>query len=66
MSYKDISTAEYEAWSQKHTEAQLVMADRDAVLDRVYEQIESDLMVSDVCFLCFLNQQLFFFPIFLS
>uniref|UniRef100_A0AAQ4QMJ9 Phospholipid-transporting ATPase n=1 Tax=Gasterosteus aculeatus aculeatus TaxID=481459 RepID=A0AAQ4QMJ9_GASAC len=45
LSYKDISTAEYEAWSQKHTEAQLVMADRDAVLDRVYEQIESDLML---------------------
>ncbi|KAM8828124.1 phospholipid-transporting ATPase IC isoform 2-T2 [Spinachia spinachia] len=45
LSYKDISTAEYDAWSQKHKEAQLVMSDRDAVLDRVYEQIESGLML---------------------
>ncbi|KAL6097333.1 atp8b1 [Pungitius sinensis] len=45
LSYKDISAADYEAWAQKHKEAQLVMSDRDAVLDRVYEQIESDLML---------------------
>lgn len=45
MCYKDISTDEYAAWSRKHKEAQVVMANRDAALDRVYEQIESNLMV---------------------
>ncbi|KAM8872326.1 phospholipid-transporting ATPase IC [Synchiropus picturatus] len=45
LCYKDISTNEYEAWSRKHKEAQVVLADRDAALDRVYEQIENNLML---------------------
>lgn len=45
LAYKDISTDEYEAWSRKHKEAQLDTANREAALDRVYEQIESNLMV---------------------
>lgn len=46
LCYKDISAAEYETWSRKHKEAQVTMVDRDAALDSVYEQIETDLMVS--------------------
>ncbi|XP_040013962.1 phospholipid-transporting ATPase IC [Xiphias gladius] len=45
LCYKDISTDEYEAWSRKHKEAQVTMVNRDAALDRVYEQIESNLML---------------------
>uniref|UniRef100_A0A3B3D120 Phospholipid-transporting ATPase n=1 Tax=Oryzias melastigma TaxID=30732 RepID=A0A3B3D120_ORYME len=45
LCYKDISANEYEVWSRKHKEAQLVMVDRDAALDRVYEEVEKDLML---------------------
>uniref|UniRef100_A0A8C9Y085 Phospholipid-transporting ATPase n=1 Tax=Sander lucioperca TaxID=283035 RepID=A0A8C9Y085_SANLU len=45
LCYKDISADEYEAWSELHQEAQVAMSDRDAALDRVYEQIESNLML---------------------
>uniref|UniRef100_A0A3Q3ICE6 Phospholipid-transporting ATPase n=1 Tax=Monopterus albus TaxID=43700 RepID=A0A3Q3ICE6_MONAL len=45
LCYKDISAEEYNAWSRKHKEAQVVMANRDAALDQVYEQIEKDLML---------------------
>uniref|UniRef100_A0A671VRV7 ATPase phospholipid transporting 8B1 n=1 Tax=Sparus aurata TaxID=8175 RepID=A0A671VRV7_SPAAU len=36
---------EYAAWSRKHKDAQVAMVDRDAALDRVYEEIESNLML---------------------
>ncbi|XP_035524515.1 phospholipid-transporting ATPase IC [Morone saxatilis] len=45
LCYKDISADEYEAWSRKHKEAQLAMFDRDSALDRVYEEIESNLLL---------------------
>ncbi|KAL7376349.1 hypothetical protein ABVT39_006202 [Epinephelus coioides] len=45
LCYKDISTDEFEAWSRLHKEAQVALANRDAALDRVYEQIESNLML---------------------
>ncbi|XP_028273801.1 phospholipid-transporting ATPase IC [Parambassis ranga] len=45
LCYKDISAAEYETWSRKHKEAQVTMLDRDAALDSVYEQIETNLML---------------------
>lgn len=45
LCYKDISADEYAAWSRKHKDAQVAMVDRDAALDRVYEEIESNLMV---------------------
>lgn len=45
LCYKDISTDEYAAWSRKHKEAQVAMADREAALDHVYEQIENNLLV---------------------
>uniref|UniRef100_A0A3B4YK34 Phospholipid-transporting ATPase n=1 Tax=Seriola lalandi dorsalis TaxID=1841481 RepID=A0A3B4YK34_SERLL len=45
LCYKDISRGEYEAWSRKHEEAQVSMSNRDAALDRVYEQIENNLML---------------------
>ncbi|KAM9820089.1 phospholipid-transporting ATPase IC [Neosynchiropus ocellatus] len=45
LCYKDISTNEFEAWSRKHKEAQVVLADREAALDRVYEQIENNLLL---------------------
>uniref|UniRef100_A0A8C6TSW4 Phospholipid-transporting ATPase n=1 Tax=Neogobius melanostomus TaxID=47308 RepID=A0A8C6TSW4_9GOBI len=45
LCYKDISAGEYEAWERRHKEAQVVLADRDAALDRVYEDIEKNLML---------------------
>uniref|UniRef100_A0A671VMJ5 Phospholipid-transporting ATPase n=1 Tax=Sparus aurata TaxID=8175 RepID=A0A671VMJ5_SPAAU len=45
LCYKDISADEYAAWSRKHKDAQVAMVDRDAALDRVYEEIESNLML---------------------
>ncbi|KAG7498592.1 phospholipid-transporting ATPase IC [Solea senegalensis] len=45
LCYKDISAAEYEAWSRKHKEAQVTMVNRDAALDSVYEDIEKNLML---------------------
>uniref|UniRef100_A0A672HX09 Phospholipid-transporting ATPase n=1 Tax=Salarias fasciatus TaxID=181472 RepID=A0A672HX09_SALFA len=45
LCYKDISTDEYEAWSRRHKEAQVALVDRDGALDRVYEQIENNLLL---------------------
>ncbi|XP_071321667.1 phospholipid-transporting ATPase IC [Trachinotus anak] len=45
LCYKDISREEFEAWSRKHEEAQVAMTNRDAALDRVYEEIEKNLML---------------------
>ncbi|XP_076020079.1 phospholipid-transporting ATPase IC [Genypterus blacodes] len=45
LCYKDISAEEYDTWARNHKEAQVAMVDRDAALDRVYEQIESNLML---------------------
>ncbi|CAN9504712.1 unnamed protein product [Ophioblennius macclurei] len=45
LCYKDISAEEYEAWSRRHKDAQVTMVDRDAALDRVYEQIENNLLL---------------------
>lgn len=46
LCYKDISATEFEAWSRKHREAQLVTFNREDALDRVYEEIEKNLMAS--------------------
>ncbi|KAK7896057.1 hypothetical protein WMY93_021382 [Mugilogobius chulae] len=45
LCYKDISQDEYESWSRRHKEAQVVLANREEALDRVYEEIEKDLML---------------------
>ncbi|KAM9323420.1 phospholipid-transporting ATPase IC isoform 2-T2 [Pholidichthys leucotaenia] len=45
LCYKDISTEEYEVWSRKHKEAQVALFNREEALDRVYEEIESNLML---------------------
>ncbi|XP_053196502.1 phospholipid-transporting ATPase IC [Scomber japonicus] len=45
LCYKDIRIDEYEAWSRRHKEAQVTMVNREDALDRVYEQIESNLML---------------------
>lgn len=46
LCYKDISATEFEAWSRKHRAAQLVTTNREDALDRVYEEIEMNLMAS--------------------
>uniref|UniRef100_A0A8C5CZ80 Phospholipid-transporting ATPase n=1 Tax=Gadus morhua TaxID=8049 RepID=A0A8C5CZ80_GADMO len=45
LCYKDISQAEWDEWSRKHTAASIATRDRDAALDQVYEQIENDLLM---------------------
>lgn len=47
LCYKDISTDEFAAWSRKHKDAQVAMANRDEALDRVYEEIEKNLLVGE-------------------
>lgn len=47
LCYKDISTDEFAAWSRKHKEAQVAMVNRDEALDRVYEEIEKNLLVGE-------------------
>uniref|UniRef100_A0A8C5HAE1 Phospholipid-transporting ATPase n=1 Tax=Gouania willdenowi TaxID=441366 RepID=A0A8C5HAE1_GOUWI len=45
LCYKDISQDEFDAWSRRHREAQVSLVDRETALDRVYEQIEKNLML---------------------
>uniref|UniRef100_A0A8C7D2E1 Phospholipid-transporting ATPase n=1 Tax=Oncorhynchus kisutch TaxID=8019 RepID=A0A8C7D2E1_ONCKI len=45
LCYKDISKQEFDAWAKKHKAASVAMSNREAALDRVYEQIESNLMM---------------------
>lgn len=47
LCYKDISTDEFAAWSRKHKEAQVAMTNREEALDRVYEDIEKNLLVGE-------------------
>lgn len=47
LCYKDISTEEFAAWSRKHKDAQVAMANREEALDRVYEEIEKNLLVGE-------------------
>nr|XP_046162951.1 phospholipid-transporting ATPase IC-like [Oncorhynchus gorbuscha] len=45
LCYKDISKQEFDAWAKKHKAASVALGNREAALDRVYEQIESNLMM---------------------
>ncbi|XP_059398212.1 phospholipid-transporting ATPase IC-like [Carassius carassius] len=45
LCYKDISQAEYDAWSQKHQAASVSMENREEALDTVYEEIEENLLL---------------------
>lgn len=47
LCYKDISTDEFAAWSRKHKDAQVATSNRDEALDRVYEEIEKNLLVGE-------------------
>uniref|UniRef100_A0A8C1PD46 Phospholipid-transporting ATPase n=1 Tax=Cyprinus carpio TaxID=7962 RepID=A0A8C1PD46_CYPCA len=46
LCYKDISQAEFDAWSQKHQAASVSMGNREEALDTVYEEIEENLLIS--------------------
>ncbi|KAG8599191.1 hypothetical protein GDO81_002926 [Engystomops pustulosus] len=45
LCYKDISHEEFEKWNKKYQEASVSMTNRDEALDKVYEQIETDLVL---------------------
>nr|XP_056704162.1 phospholipid-transporting ATPase IC [Euleptes europaea] len=45
LSYKDISNEEYKAWNKKFMAASVAERDRDAALDKVYEEIEKNLIL---------------------
>ncbi|KAL2099677.1 hypothetical protein ACEWY4_004071 [Coilia grayii] len=45
LCYKDISHAEFEAWSRKHKEASVALGNREEALDNVYELIEKDMLL---------------------
>ncbi|XP_069483144.1 phospholipid-transporting ATPase IC [Ambystoma mexicanum] len=45
LSYKDISQKEFDKWNAKYMAASVLTNDRDAALDKVYEDIETDLIL---------------------
>ncbi|XP_063066751.1 phospholipid-transporting ATPase IC [Engraulis encrasicolus] len=45
LCYKDISHAEFEAWTRKHHEASVALGNREEALDTVYELIEKDMLL---------------------
>ncbi|CAH2296591.1 phospholipid-transporting ATPase IC [Pelobates cultripes] len=45
LCYKDIDEVEYEKWNKKYMAASVAMSDRDEALDKVYEEIETDLLL---------------------
>lgn len=47
LCYKDISADEFAAWSRKHKDAQVAMVNREEALDKVYEEIEKNLLVGE-------------------
>ena len=44
LCYRDISHDEFEAWNKKFMEASVAASNRDEALDKVYEEIEKDLI----------------------
>lgn len=46
LCYRDISHDEFEAWNKKLMEASVATTNRDEALDKVYEEIEKNLIVS--------------------
>ncbi|NXP73439.1 AT8B1 ATPase, partial [Ramphastos sulfuratus] len=46
LCYRDISQGEFEAWHRRFLDASLATCQREQALDRVYEEIEKDLIVS--------------------
>ncbi|NXT54933.1 AT8B1 ATPase, partial [Pluvianellus socialis] len=45
LCYRDISYDEFEAWNKKLVEASVATTNRDEALDKVYEEIEKDLIL---------------------
>ncbi|XP_061471283.1 phospholipid-transporting ATPase IC isoform X2 [Rhineura floridana] len=45
LCYKDISNEEYEAWNKKFMAASVALRNRDEALDKVYEEIERNLIL---------------------
>ncbi|NXG50864.1 AT8B1 ATPase, partial [Psilopogon haemacephalus] len=45
LCYRDITQGEFEAWHQRLVEASLAKSQREQALDRVYEEIEKDLIL---------------------
>uniref|UniRef100_A0A803WC24 Phospholipid-transporting ATPase n=1 Tax=Ficedula albicollis TaxID=59894 RepID=A0A803WC24_FICAL len=45
LCYRDISQDEFEAWNKKFVEASLATSHRDEALDKVYEEIEKNLIL---------------------
>ncbi|NWW76620.1 AT8B1 ATPase, partial [Climacteris rufus] len=45
LCYRDISQDEFEAWNKKFVEASLATSNRDEALDKVYEEIEKNLIL---------------------
>ncbi|XP_042638711.1 phospholipid-transporting ATPase IK [Orycteropus afer afer] len=45
LAYKEVSTDAYEAWSQRHQEASVLLQNREQALHRVYEEMEQNLQL---------------------
>ncbi|MBN3279418.1 AT8B1 ATPase, partial [Polyodon spathula] len=45
LCYRDISNEEFSVWEEKHKEARIAVTDREAALDKVYEEIETNLLL---------------------
>lgn len=49
VAYKDLTEDEWEAWSESHRCADKATDYREDRLAAAYEEIEQDMMVSDLC-----------------
>ncbi|XP_056400695.1 phospholipid-transporting ATPase IC-like [Hyla sarda] len=45
LCYKDISQEDFEKWNKKYQQASVAISDREEALDKVYEEIENDLVL---------------------
>lgn len=55
LCYRDISQDEFKVWNKKFVEASLATSHRDEALDKVYEEIEKNLIVRSCTFLVHFN-----------
>lgn len=45
LAYKDLDEEYFSEWKQRHHEASVALEDREENLDKLYEEIEKDMMV---------------------
>ena len=47
LAYKDVDEEFFSRWKQRHHEASTALENREAQLDQLFEEMETDLLVSN-------------------